>query len=45
MSQLIGLQEKMREVEEGTCYPWQLNWEWTPRVKASEKMNGGGLEI
>ena len=30
ISQLLGLQEKMRRVEEETCYPWQLNCEWTP---------------
>jgi len=30
ISQLLGVQEKMRKAEEETCYPWQLNCEWTP---------------
>jgi len=31
ISQLLGVQEKMRKAEAETCYPWQLNCEWTPQ--------------
>ena len=31
ISQLLGLQQKMKKVEEETCYPWQINCDWAPR--------------
>jgi len=40
ISQLLGVQERMRKAEEETCYLWQLNCEWTPRVKASKEKSG-----
>lgn len=40
ISQLLGIQRKMQKVEEDTCYPWQLDCDWTPRVKAYEEMSG-----
>jgi len=30
ISQLLGLQQKMKKVEEETCYPWQIDCDWTP---------------
>ena len=30
ISQLLGIQRKMQKVEEDTCYPWQLDCDWTP---------------
>jgi hypothetical protein len=40
MSQLLGIQRKMQKVEKDTCYPWQLDCNWTPRVKALDEMSG-----
>ena len=41
ISQLLGIQRKMQKVEEETCYPWQLDCDWTPpRVKTYEEMSG-----
>jgi hypothetical protein len=30
ISQLLTVQKKMQEVANETCYPWQLNCDWTP---------------
>ena len=30
ISQLLTIQKKMQDVSEKTCYPWQLNCDWTP---------------
>ena len=29
ISQLLGIQRKMQKIESETCYPWQLDCEWT----------------
>jgi hypothetical protein len=37
ISQLLGIQRKMQKIEEETCYPWQLDCEWTPQGQSGRR--------
>jgi hypothetical protein len=30
ISQMLGIQKKMRDLSDNTCYPWQIDCKWTP---------------